>query len=64
MLFYPILRKRSTEERSALDRRVTAEEMNDALQSFNADKAQGPDGFNGKFFDHFRHLLGPDVTRA
>nr|GFC22377.1 hypothetical protein [Tanacetum cinerariifolium] len=51
----------SSNEAKDMCRNITEEEINDALSSFDDNKAPGPDGFTSKFFKAAWSIAGRDV---
>ena len=48
---------------SCLTSRVTLNELESALKSFNKDRSPGPDGWPVEFYLHFFNLLGPTLVQ-
>lgn len=48
----------------SLDSDIVPEEITRAVFQLGANKAPGPDGYNGFFFQKYWHIVGPDVTAA
>ena len=63
--FAPFVSKRIEPQHvEALDSEVTSEEIKSALFSIHPNKAPGPDGFNGFFFQQVWHIIGDHFVAA
>ena len=54
----------SPQHKESLNRRITQEEIKNAIFSINDSKAPGPDGFTSLFFKKAWSIVGSDVTEA
>ena len=54
----------SPQHKETLNRRITQEEIKNAIFSINDSKAPGPDGFTSLFFKKAWSIVGSDVTEA
>ena len=54
----------SPQHKESLNRRITQEEIKNAIFSMNDSKALGPDGFTSLFFKKAWSIAGSDVTEA
>ena len=60
----PIEHEISVEENNGLVAGFMLEEFTGAITQMFPDKALGPDGLNPGFYQHFWHLLGPEVFQT
>ena len=56
--------KLSDEDRKNLEGPLTYDECKKVLETFQADKAPGEDGFTAEFYMYFFDLLGNDLTAS
>ncbi|GAA0185661.1 hypothetical protein LIER_32949 [Lithospermum erythrorhizon] len=52
----------STIQRNSLDMEFLSSEVKDSVFSIKGNKAPGPDGMSGKFFQHYWDIVGSDLT--
>ena len=56
--------KLSDEDRDSLEGPLTYDECKKVLETFQADKAPGEDGFTAEFYEYFFELLGKDLIAS
>ena len=56
--------KLSDEDRDNLEGLLTYDECQEVLETFQADKAPGEDGFTAEFYKHFFELVGNDLIAS
>lgn len=54
----------SEEIKCALDSEISPDEVRNAVFQLGANKAPGPNGYNGCFFQSYWDIVGPEVTSA